>query len=196
MNRLQRPVLPTATTLWKRMHWSFFVNTQGLLIALHRFEHALAGGDIPMARTELRAAADMMRASGASMRLAGSFNRSDYEREVRPSMMPPSVGTDDFSGLMSWDHASLIRLWKRLSPLFGSLPESLHGAHVDFVDAYSALASSHRLVCARFGGEQDGSIRYNGKPALEMLERFERSRSGLIDPERGASQDRQKDGKA
>ena len=182
MSTLPAPTQPTATTLWKRLHWAFFVNTQGLLIALRRFERALADDDLSMARTELHAAADMMRASGASMRLAGSFSRSDYEQEVRPSMMSPSLGVDDFSGLMSWDHASLIRLWKRLSPVFGSLPESLHEAHADFVSAYGVLATSHRCVCSRFGGDQEGSIRYNGRPALAILERFERSRSGLIDP--------------
>lgn len=174
--------MPPPLMLWRRLHWSFFVNTQGLLLALRRFEAAIDGGNTAAARTELTAAADLMRASGASMRLAGSFSRDDYERQVRPSMMPPGVGVEDFSGLMSWDHASLIQLWKRLTPVFASLPASLREAHADFVAAYKTLASSHRAVCSRFGGNESGSIRYQGKPALDILQRFESSRRGLIDP--------------
>jgi hypothetical protein len=174
--------MPSAIVLWQRLHWSFFVNTQGLLMALRRFERALDTADLDAAREELQAAAALMRASGASMQLAGSFTQQEYEHHVRPSMMPPHVAVNDFSGLMSWDHSTLIQTWKRLSPKFGALPEALHEAHLDFVDAYRTLATSHAAVCSRFGGEESGSIRYNGKPALSMLERFQRSRQRLIDP--------------
>lgn len=173
---------PSAIVLWQRLHWSFFVNTQGLLVALHRFERALDDADIDAAKTELYSAAEMMRASGASMRLAGSFGRNAYQTQVRPTMMPPSVGVDDFSGLMSWDHATLIKLWKRLRPVFADLPEALHDAHADFVSAYKTLASSHSAVCSRFGGELSGSIRNGKKPALAVLERFYVSRRRMIDP--------------
>lgn len=168
--------------LWQRLHWAFFVNTQGLFVCLSRFEQALTEENYDKASAELHSAAVIMRASGASMKLAGSFNAQEYESTVRPSMMKPSVGIDDFSGLLSWDHACLIQLWRRLSKLFADLPDALHEAHDEFIDAYSLLATSHGAVCAKFGGETDGSIRFDGKPAVEVLKNFDRSRRGMLDP--------------
>lgn len=173
---------PRSILLWQRLHWAFFVNTQGLFIALSRFEQALNDGELDTARTELLSASVIMRASGASMKLAGSFQEKEYEQTVRPTMMQPSVSVDNFSGLLSWDHASLIQLWRRLGKQFADLPEPLHDAHDKFVAAYSALATSHSAVCAKFGGETNGSIRFDGKPAVDVLKKFDRSRRGLIDP--------------
>ncbi|MEM9302260.1 MAG: siderophore biosynthesis protein [Pseudomonadota bacterium] len=170
--------------VWKRLHWSFFVNTQGLTIALLRFERALEAGNEVAAREELRDAAVLMRAAGASMRLAGSFSAEDYQERVRPTMTPPAIGADNFSGLMSWDHARLIRLWRRLRPVFADLPESLREAHDDFVAAYRVLATSHHAVCSRFAGD-GGSLRNKDQSATKALRRLERRRLELIDPPRG-----------
>ncbi len=108
--------------IWKGFHWSFFVNVQALIICLRRFESSLLLGDITTARTELETATDLMLASGASMQLAGSFSKQEYDSHIRPKMSPPYVQSDNFSGLMSWEHATLMQLWKRLSPTFKNIP--------------------------------------------------------------------------
>lgn len=173
---------PPAMTLWKRFHWAFFVNTQGLTMALLRFERFFHEGDLEGARRELVSAATLMRASGASMQLAGSFSRQAYQEEVRPSMMPPAMETAGFSGLMSWDHSSLIELWRRLGPVFSAMPETLDAEYRDFVAAYGTLAQSHTAVCARFVQKGEGSIRYESDEAVESLRRFRKGREAMLDP--------------
>lgn len=168
--------------IWRRLHWAFFVNTQGLFIALSRFEIALSREHLKTAKIELLSAATLMRAAGASMQLAGSFSHEQYAQDVRPSMMPPAMPNDNFSGLMSWDHASLIQLWRRLSPLFADLPETLEDAHAEFVKSYKVLAKSHAAVCAKFGGDTEGSIRYANKPAVGQLNAFAVKRREMLDP--------------
>ncbi len=84
-------------SIWQKMHWSFFVHTQGLIISLSRFQRAMKAGKVVEAKVELLAAADLMRASGAAMQLAGDFSREQYQREVRTSMLhnQSSTAIDD-----------------------------------------------------------------------------------------------------
>ena len=173
---------PSPLLIWREFHWAFFLNVQGLIICLGRFEAKLQRGNLKAAEEELRAAVVLLTASAASMELAASFPREVYENTVRVSMMPPSVRSDNFSGLMSWEHGVLINLWRRLRPVFIDLPEPLTAAHADFVRAYQYLATSHTGVCAKFVGEAAGSLRFGERNAVETLRRFGRSRLGLIDP--------------
>ncbi|NEQ33622.1 MAG: siderophore biosynthesis protein [Leptolyngbya sp. SIO4C5] len=168
--------------IWKGFHWSFFINIQGLIICLRRFEENLLAGSLSSARIELETAAELMLASGAAMELAGSFSRQAYEHQVRPSMMPPQVRSSDFSGLMSWEHAALVQIWKRLQPIFATLPPSLKPQHEQFVQAYLSLAASHGAVCQKFGGETIGSLRCENKTAIQVLDKFKQRRQTLIDP--------------
>ena len=151
-------------------------------MCLRRFEAAIALNDIPSAQVELDTATTLMLASGASMELAGSFSTQDYESVVRPSMTPPHVQSDNFSGLMSWEHAVLVQLWKRLSPTFAALPPALHPHHDRFVAAYAELARSHKVVCKKFGGDEGGSIRFERSTATDTLEQFGRVRTQTLDP--------------
>ncbi|NJM58719.1 MAG: siderophore biosynthesis protein [Synechococcales cyanobacterium RU_4_20] len=182
-------MLTHAQAIWKGFHWSFFLNVQGLIICLNRFEERLNQGQLDEANTELQTATVLMRASGASMELAGSFERDRYETEVRTSMKPPQVQSDNFSGLMSWEHAALMKIWKRLQPLFANLPEALTEQHQAFVQAYMTLARSHRAVCDKFGGSDGGSLRFERSGAVETLDKFGQSRLGLIDPCKTVSED-------
>ncbi len=172
----------TPQDIWKGFHWSFFINVQGLIISLSRFEAQLSLNNIPEAKTELATATDLMLASGASMELAGSFSHAQYEQSVRPSMSPPNVSATDFSGLMSWEHAALMQVWKRLRPAFKNLPAQLKPQHQAFVQAYSALAIAHRAVCEKFGGADSGSLRFDQSCAVETIDKFNHSRWKLIDP--------------
>ncbi|AFZ60768.1 siderophore biosynthesis protein [Anabaena cylindrica FACHB-243] len=168
--------------IWEGFHWSFFINTQGLIICLSRFEMNLALGNIPEAQIELETAAELMMASGAAMELAGSFSRKEYENQVRPTMAPPYVQSNDFSGLMSWEHSWLVKIWKRLRPVFERLPADLEPQHHKLVAAYFSLAKSHKAVCEKFGGGEVGSLRCDNSTAVDVLDRFSQNRWRLIDP--------------
>ncbi|MEL6468406.1 MAG: siderophore biosynthesis protein [Cyanobacteria bacterium J06623_4] len=168
--------------IWQGFHWSFFINVQGLILSLRRFEAQLALGDLTQAEQELAAATDLLLASGASMELAGSFTQAQYEQTVRPTMSPPQVASNNFSGLMSWEHASLMQIWKRLRPSFEHLPPELKPQHQAFVQAYFSLANAHRAVCEKFGGADSGSLRFDQSCAVETLDKFSHSRWSLIDP--------------
>ena len=170
--------------IWKGFHWSFFVNIQGLIICLSRFENALTSGNLSQAQIELKTATDLMLASGAAMSLAGSFSRDEYEEYIRPTMAPPHVQSADFSGLMSWDHAWLMQIWKRLRPYFKQLPAPLEPEHERFVQAYFELATAHKAVCEKFGGEETGSLRFDRGNALKTLDKFALTRSQQLDPAR------------
>ena len=180
---------PSPQAIWQGFHWSFFINVQGLIISLRRFEVQLALGNLSQAQTELATATDLMLASGASMQLAGSFSRDAYEYEVRQSMMPPQVYSANFSGLMSWEHAALMQIWKRLRPIFETLTEELQPQHEKFVQAYFSLAKAHRAVCEKFGGAEGGSLRFDQGCAVATLNKFSHSRWGLIDPAHQIAQD-------
>jgi hypothetical protein len=171
-----------AQTIWRGFHWAFFINVQGLIICLRRFEAKLALNDIQQAQTELKTATELLVASGAAMELAGSFSRQEYEQIVRRSMTPPQVQATNFSGLMSWEHAALMQVWKRLRPTFETLPPALQPQHQEFVNAYLSLAKAHRAVCEKFGGDEGGSLRFEGGCAVETLDKFSHSRQALIDP--------------
>ncbi|NEP19794.1 MAG: siderophore biosynthesis protein [Leptolyngbya sp. SIO4C1] len=175
---------PSPHAIWQGFHWSFFINVQGLILSLSRFEAQLALGNLDEAQVELAAATDLMLASGASMQLAGSFSRDAYEAQVRQSMTPPQVRATNFSGLMSWEHAALMQIWKRLRPVFAALPDDLKPQHQKFVQAYFALAQAHRAVCEKFGGSDGGSLRFDQSCAIATLDKFSHSRWCLIDPAR------------
>jgi hypothetical protein len=172
----------SAFQIWKGFHWSFIIQIQGLIICLQRFERSLVCGNLAMAQTELATATDLMLASGAAMQLAGSFSPRDYAQQIRPSMMPPQVQSDNFSGLMSWEHAALMQLWKRLTPAFRTLPAELQPQHQRFVEAYLMLATSHRAVCEKFGGDSAGSLRFEAGNATETLDKFAQLRLQTLDP--------------
>ncbi len=174
---------PAPREIWREFHWAFFLVTQGLILCLRRFELQLDRGDIAAAGLELDAAACLMRASGAAMRLAGSFSAETYLTEIRGTMSPPNVRSARFSGLMSWDHGTLVNLLRRLRPRFAALPADLGPSHQRFADEYRALADSHVHVCARFVGENAASLRRQDRDALDSLRRFTDARLALIDPE-------------
>lgn len=123
-----------------------------------------------------------MLASSASMILAGSFSQQEYEEQVREMMMPPNVESPNFSGLMSWEHSTLIQQWKKLRPIFANLPDVLKLEHHNFTNAYNDLANAHRAVCEKFGGDDTGSLRCKDNTALDTLDKFISRRQSLINP--------------
>jgi hypothetical protein len=173
--------------IWKKCHWLFFINVQGLIICLRRFELSLATNNLSQAQVELETAISLMLASGAAMELAGNFSRQDYEHHVRPTMTSPQVKSNDFSGLMSWEHAALMEIWKRLRPVFATLPAALVPQHDRFIAAYLSLSKAHKAVCQKFGGGEMGSLRCDNSTATHTLDKFTRNRWQLIDPNHRAA---------
>jgi hypothetical protein len=170
-----------ANQIWKRFHYVFFIDIQALIICLKRFHQAMRLANIIQAKQELKTASILLQASGAAMTLAGSFNRQDYEANVRLTMMPPNVQSDNFSGLMSYDHAVLMHLWKQLTPWFKDLPPTMKTTYEEFVAAYQELATGHRAVCDKFGGGENKSLR-STQTALDTLDKFAQSRLNVIAP--------------
>jgi hypothetical protein len=142
---------------WQAGHHVFFVLIQGNVVALERFGQAVKAGDIENARKSLRAASIFMVASGAAMRFAGMYSRQSYDSEVVPTMSPPNV-PDGFSGLLSRDHRTLVRLISRLRPVFKNMPFQLEHDHRFFLDCYQSAYASHKYVCSKFGGNERGSL--------------------------------------
>lgn len=171
-----------ALNIWKRSHWSFFVFIQGLDLALLCFEQAMDNNNLEDADFFLKISSAMMSSSGAAMTLAGSFKRQDYEKDVRPSMTPPNVQSNDFSGLASLDHAFLVSILIRLKCVFKELPSELNESYEQFIRAYDSLMTSHMSVCEKFGGKEVPSLRSPNGNALDNLEKLSRGRSKLIDP--------------
>lgn len=139
-------------------------------------------GNLNNAGIELETAASLMLASASAMELAGSFSKQCFEDKVRPQMMPPHVKSEDFSGLMHWDHACLMKVLKKIQPLYKTLPASLQLKHDKFISAYQAVCASHKAVCQKFGGGETGSLRTPKYTAIDMLDKFAHNRLRLIDP--------------
>jgi hypothetical protein len=171
-----------AREIWKKSHWMFSIYTQCLIICLSRFEKEIEFGNINNAGIELETAAELMLASARAMELAGSFSQQVFREQVRPTMMPPNVKSEDFSALMHWDHAYLMTLLKKIQPLYKTLPVSLQPQHNKFISAYKVVCASHKNVCQKFGGGEAGSLRAPEHTAVHMLDKFEQNRLRLIDP--------------
>ena len=166
--------------IWQGFHWSFFINTQGLIICMLRFEQLMLKEHIRLAGIELQTAANLMLAAAASMELAGEFSRAEYEEHIRPTMMTPNVKSDNFSGLMFWDHGYLMKIWHQIKPNFKNIPVELKSEQNDFIMAYMTLSKSHKRVCSEFGGNEIGSLHSQNITAIETLDKFEHSRHRLI----------------
>lgn len=77
----------------------------------------------------------------------------------------------------------MVKIWKRLQPVFEQLPVSLQAEYEQFVTAYFSLATAHKAVCEKFGGGEVGSLRCDKKTAVDVLDRFSQNRWKLIDPQ-------------
>lgn len=169
--------------IWKRFHWIFLIFIQGLIICLLRFEKAIKFSQLNQIKIELRTASNLMIGAGAAMELAGSYSKKEYQAQIFPTMKPPNLNLEGFSGLMSWDHAYLVRLWKQNTKNFHNLPPSLQVQYEKFLLAYKSMASSHRHICSKFGGSQvGGSVKHPTDNALLALEKICLARWQTINP--------------
>jgi hypothetical protein len=171
---------------WRRGHRLFFVVTQGIVPALSGLARAISEDDRPTARSALSAAAALSRGAAAALRFTADFAPEAYADTVRPSMVPPDV-PPGFSGVQSPDHQMLVRLHRRMRPVFASLDPEAWPIRA-FQDASAEMFAAHMGVCDRFGESEHPSIlmETNGHhdarvTATHVLDGLVRSRLALLD---------------
>jgi len=179
-DRLNVPIEPpraadqqhSALSRWIRGHHMFMVLIQGLVAAFSSFQEEIEAARLGPARDALRAATCLMVGSGVALHFTGDFPYSDYEREVRPTLMPP-LAPNGLTGLYWRDHEYLMKVLTRLRPVFTRfdpfIREQLHSFH----EALRQTYGSHKVVCARFVG--------TAQPSLLMANRIERSAVDTLD---------------
>lgn len=101
-------------------------------------------------------------AATSGMRYASEFRQTEYERLVRPSMMPPFVSRG-FSGVFNLDHARMLGGVKRLRAAaeehLGRAPVSLERALGRLAVAHQENRDNHSLVCTKFVPDGESLLR-------------------------------------
>jgi hypothetical protein len=172
----------SALSRWIRGHHMFMVLIQGLVTSFSSFQREVQAGRIDQARDSLRAATCLMVASGVALRFTGDFKYSAYEREVRPTLMPP-IAPEGLTGLYWRDHEYLIAFLTKARALFTSLDPSLREQLHSFHEALKETYDSHKVVCASFVGTERPSLLMatrTQKSAVETLDHFKRVRLNLV----------------
>lgn len=172
----------SALSRWIRGHHMFMVLIQGLVTSFSSFQREVEAGRIDRARDSLKAATCLMAGSGAALRFTGDFAYSDYEREVRPTLMPP-IAPLGLTGLYWRDHEYLIRFLTQARSMFSSLDPSLREQLHAFHDALTGAYESHKGVCASFVGTERPSLLMatrTQRAAVDTLDHFMRVRLHLV----------------
>lgn len=167
---------------WIAGHHVFMVLVQGLIIALQEMAEDVRIGRIAGAQRWFDLASALMRGSDAALTFTGNFPYSEYEKRVRPTLIPPTA-PPDMSGLRWRDHEYLIRVLVRLRPIFADLDPRLEPWREEFVQALSGSYDAHKTVCAHFVGNEQSSVLMSTRttqPAVSTLDKFKRSRSALL----------------
>ncbi len=163
---------------WVRGHRIFMVLIQGLVIAVDELADTVARAESDQAAEALDLAASLMRASEAALRFAGDFTREEYQDLVRPTLMPPAA-PPGLSGLHWRDHEHLVKRLAEVRQLLAGVDPTLVPLRAAFREAYAAAYDAHRFVCARFVGEDVGSLLMtpkSKKSAVGVLTQYKRVR--------------------
>lgn len=151
---------------WRVGHQVFFALTQSLIVALGCLRSA---SDRRRAAWALALITRLLGAVAAAFVFTAEFSPSQYTRQVRPSMEPPSAPVG-FSGLLSADHQYLIKLLSAMRPDLRRLATDLPSEHRAFTRAFAGMYESHKYVCRRFNGEKVSSLRMSSTSALTAVE--------------------------
>ncbi|KDA42836.1 hypothetical protein [Frankia sp. BMG5.23] len=163
---------------WIRGHRIFMVYIQGLIVAVDELADAVKRAAADQAMTALELAVTLMLASESALRFAGDFTPEEYENLVRPTLTPP-VAPAGLSGLHWRDHEYLIRRLAESGRLLAGLDPALVPLRARFREAYAATYDAHRFVCARFVGDEAGSLLMTPKSkqsAVGVLAHYKRVR--------------------
>lgn len=167
---------------WVRGHHVFMVFAQGCALAVSAMAAAEADGERDTAAAAAAVATRLMRASRAALRFAGDATDTQYQAEIRPTLMPP-VAPPQMSGLRWRDHEALVRVLTGAGSAWASLgaerPELLEA----FRDALDAAYDAHKGVCGHFVGGESPSLLATARsqrPAVGVIGQFHRMRAGLL----------------
>ena len=188
--RGMRPVV--GLRRWIRGHQVFLVIIQGLIREYLCLFRALGDGHPDGVREGFDRMAALLKGSAAALRFTADFSAVDYNEVVRPSMMPP-VAPAGMSGVLSSDHAQLIKLISTLKGKLAALDPDCVSAYCGFRDALSDTYDAHLFVCERFTGREKPSlltVLTAETAAVEALDRFKRNRLGLLPESVGCERDR------
>jgi hypothetical protein len=160
---------------WRNGHLAFTALIDGLILFHLAAIGAIERHDHPGAASSLRAAARLLLAAAAAMRLTGDMTPEDYD-EVRAIMTPPRV-PEGFSGLFNADHRQLLRLAKQLGQLLKEPGAELVWPREEYWLALNDAYSSHRWVCQKLVGAAPSlasASRWNEQPGPQKIEAFAR----------------------
>ncbi|WP_173874248.1 hypothetical protein SALCHL_006340 [Streptomyces albus subsp. chlorinus] len=174
---------------WVRGHHVFMVFAQGCALAVSGMTAAVEDGDRETAAVAAAVATRMMRASRAALRFAGDATETQYQDEIRPTLMPP-VAPPQMSGLRWRDHEALVRALTASGPAWASLAEDRPDLLAAFRSALDDTYDAHKGVCGHFVGSESPSLLATARshrPAVGVIEQFHRIRAGLLPQPPGPS---------
>jgi len=174
----------SALQRWRHGHYMFMVVIQGLVVLFNSLRREIEAGDFGAADALLGATTHIMTGVGPALRFAGDFAYSEYEKEVRPTLMPPAA-PPGLSGLYWRDHEYLMKLLGRMRPMLMGLAPPLRHHAQPLHDALASAYESHKLVCSSFVGSERSSLLMASRtqqPAVETLDHFKRVRTQLLKP--------------
>ena len=163
---------------WRIGHHVFITLIQDLVVAFGCFSGAITSDDLSEAEVALELATILMWGSASALRFAGDFHPQQYETLVRPAMMPPNL-EPGFSGLQSRDHYYLIKSLSRLKSVFKRLDPCFQSQYYQFLQAFDAAYEAHKLVCSRFKGDQQPSLRMQAEvrhTAIDVIDQLKHAR--------------------
>ncbi|MFG2651373.1 hypothetical protein [Streptomyces sp. NPDC048436] len=167
---------------WVRGHHIFMVFAQGCCLAVSGLAAAERDGDREAAAVAAAVATRMMRASRAALRFAGDATETQYQGEIRPTLMPP-VAPPQMSGLRWRDHEALVRALGAAGSAWAWLGAEQPGLLEAFRSALDTTYDAHKGVCGHFVGSQSPSLlatTRSGRPAVGVIEQFHRIRADLL----------------
>jgi len=142
-----------AVKRWKLGHHTFHVLLVGMYTRLHEVGDQLEEEEWEAASAAMLDLARLYDAATATMRYTSDFPRIEYERLLRPSMMPP-FASPGFSGVFNREHATMMAGVRSVRIAMKDLEESAP-AHVQAAwqrlrEAQQENVEHHMLVCRRF----------------------------------------------
>ncbi|WP_033325725.1 hypothetical protein [Streptomyces yerevanensis] len=168
---------------WVRGHHVFMPFSQGCGLALASMSDAAQRGDEDAAVVGARVAIRTMRAARAALCFAGDATATQYQDEIRPTLMPP-VAPPQMSGLRWRDHEYLVERLTAAGPAWHWLAARGFEALLrDFLAALDGAYEAHKEVCAHFVGTASPSLLATARshrPAVGVIEQFRQIRRSAV----------------
>ena len=163
---------------WIRGHHVFLVLIQCVITSLNCFLSAYKAQEWRLSSFALDQVTTLFHGCSAALHFAGGFSPVAYEKQVRPSMMPPQA-PPGMSGVLARDHDYLVRLLRSNKQIFTNIDSALREPYERFVSAFEDTYEAHKVVCARFVGDKRPSIlsrNEQAEAAVDVLDKVKTMR--------------------